>query len=335
MSKGIAEVTENPERIAVELDASVTLCKNRIVIGEAGLTKKGAERSALIILNQRISLGELFLAAWSAKTIRICADGGANRLYEFFEGYDVTLRQNYIPDYIIGDLDSLKPDVKSYYASKGATIICQNSQYSTDFTKCIRLLSLHYNSSTFRDAVMMKLPEVNHGIEIEDGIQDLYNDMLKKYTTDILPIEVLAINAIGGRFDQTIHSITQLYKLRSTDPYLKLVYLTDTDIILLIPGGGTLLSYDSEFRDSCIGNCGLLPIGVPTTILETRGLKWDVRNWDTSIVTGNVSSSNRLAGRKRCYLNAGDDFVLNLEIFPEKLACYIKQSTRKLDPPRI
>jgi hypothetical protein len=44
--------------------------------------------------------------------LKICADGGANRLFYNFNEEE---RSKYIPNYIAGDLDSLNPDVKSFY----------------------------------------------------------------------------------------------------------------------------------------------------------------------------------------------------------------------------
>lgn len=62
--------------------------------------------------------------------IRYCADGGANRLYDRFvkgkgkaenseEWAEEDERQeNWLPDLVLGDLDSLRLDVKAYYESK-------------------------------------------------------------------------------------------------------------------------------------------------------------------------------------------------------------------------
>lgn len=44
---------------------------------------------------------------------RICADGGANRLYDSLSEQD---RRRYLPDLIKGDLDSLRQDVEAFYS---------------------------------------------------------------------------------------------------------------------------------------------------------------------------------------------------------------------------
>ena len=62
-------------------------------------------------------------------SIRYCADGGANRLYDRFVKPGNALRDvggavehcaavDYLPDLIKGDFDSLKPHVKEYYESR-------------------------------------------------------------------------------------------------------------------------------------------------------------------------------------------------------------------------
>ena len=60
-------------------------------------------------------------------SLLICADGGANTAKKF----------NLIPDYIIGDLDSIKPDVYRYYSDK-SRIIKIKRQNDTDVEKCLK-----------------------------------------------------------------------------------------------------------------------------------------------------------------------------------------------------
>lgn len=62
--------------------------------------------------------------------LHFCADGGANRLYDFWDSdkrgkYVVSkssvwqLKLNrYLPTMVKGDLDSLRTDVRAYYSSK-------------------------------------------------------------------------------------------------------------------------------------------------------------------------------------------------------------------------
>ena len=161
----------------------------------------------------------------------------------------------------------------------------------------------------------------NYGIEDCHGIHTLYHAERKIWVER--DIDLLVLNAIDGRFDQTVHSITQLYVASRTDAYFRICYLTNTDLIMLIPAGGSLIKYSSEFKKECIKNCGLLPLGKPTTIKCTRGLKWDVENWPTSILNGKVSSSNRFVGSTCCYFDVEDPMVLNIELVLEKLPHFL------------
>lgn len=79
-------------------------------------------------------------------SIRICADGGANRLYDEVprlldsksEDSDVQIRSQYLPQSIRGDLDSVRGDVRDFYAGKGVEITdLAADQDSTDLQKCL------------------------------------------------------------------------------------------------------------------------------------------------------------------------------------------------------
>lgn len=306
---------DNEERISVNIDESKYSHKINL---EDYMSPPVDHKAALLVLNQEIGIPDLFLKLWKKYPLRVCADGGANRLYNLFKDDD-NVRLKYLPDYIVGDFDSLKPDVEQYYRNAGVPVIKQETQYSTDFSKCLCLIALHTHSSIFRDMISKKQPIASYS-----GLHDLYDAMLKDNGSKKFErIRLMAIGAIDGRFDQTIHSVTQLYKLSTEDSLFNLCYLSSTDLIFFIPKGGLLIEYSEQFRNKCIGCCGLLPLGGPTEIIETSGLKWDVGNWQTSIASGKVSSSNRFTGIDKCYIDSKDGIVMNIEIFIGKLIDYI------------
>lgn len=53
---------------------------------------------------------------------------------------DAQFFPRYIPDHIIGDLDSAKKEVLEYYKHKGVAIVHESDQDSTDLQKALNLL---------------------------------------------------------------------------------------------------------------------------------------------------------------------------------------------------
>lgn len=129
---------------------------------------------AMIILNQPITRKDTLHRAWEASTLRLCADGGANRLYDALTTEE---REDMLPSMIKGDLDSLRPDVRQFYASKGVEIKRDPSEYSTDLQKCI------------------------------EEVETVEKDTKEKYS-------LLFLGGLSGRLDQTLHVLAVLYKSR-------------------------------------------------------------------------------------------------------------------------
>ncbi|KAK9900048.1 thiamine pyrophosphokinase [Cystobasidium minutum MCA 4210] len=90
-------------------------------------------KTALIIINTPIIRKDIFETVWKNSSLRYCADGGANRLYDAF-GDD----PNFYPDLIKGDLDSIHKSVQAFYESKGVPIVTDKDLYDTDLGKCIK-----------------------------------------------------------------------------------------------------------------------------------------------------------------------------------------------------
>lgn len=105
--------------------------------------QENSSPAALIILNtpiinyNNLSKGEassplpgVLSALWKSSSYRICADGGANRLYHATVASHATSDsqltasgRSYLPDLITGDLDSLLPHVQEYYEQRGVPIV--------------------------------------------------------------------------------------------------------------------------------------------------------------------------------------------------------------------
>lgn len=104
---------------------------------------------ALIILNGPCLDFELLRLVWP-KSMNlgscpvICADGGANLLYDTTkalrmrnEDSGTTKPEEWIPSHIVGDLDSLRPEVQHWYEVRGATVVRDASVNSHDFQKSL------------------------------------------------------------------------------------------------------------------------------------------------------------------------------------------------------
>ncbi|KAF1937366.1 thiamine pyrophosphokinase [Clathrospora elynae] len=148
----------------------------------------------LLILNQPIAHFTAFSRLWKHSGYRICADGGANRLFDMFEGDLVEQRGQYLPDIIRGDLDSLRDDVRNYYAAQGVEVERDGDQYSTDFGKCMQKISSRSTS-----------------------LQD-----------------VLILGTLGGRVDQGLGLLHEMIREESKHPNLRLWLFSESSLSFIL-----------------------------------------------------------------------------------------------------
>ncbi|EDR08454.1 thiamine pyrophosphokinase Thi80 [Laccaria bicolor S238N-H82] len=209
--------------------------------------KHGNLGHALIILNQPFSAA-LFHRVWLSCEWRCCADGGANRLYDLFEGDE--LRSHYLPHLIKGDLDSIRPDVQEYYRSHGVPIIQDNDQDSTDLMKCLSA--------------------------IHDKEQAGASEQLK----------VILLGGLAGRLDQTIHLLSYLHKLRKTRK--SVVAVTDDNVGWVLDSGEHFIEIDHDVLGQTCGllPVGINSTKLSTTGLRWN-LTDQVSSFDGLISTSN------------------------------------------------
>ncbi|KAG6810486.1 hypothetical protein H0H92_011666 [Tricholoma furcatifolium] len=163
-----------------------------------------AASRSLIILNQPFSR-ELLNRVWNSCSWRLCADGGANRLYDTFSD-DPESRTKYAPDLIKGDLDSLRDDVRSYYSSLGVPVIQDEDQDTTDLMKCVETIE-----------------------EREKKRGETQND-------------IVILGGLSGRLNQTIHTLSYLHKLRKTRK--RVFTVTDDNIGWVLDAGDHIIEID-------------------------------------------------------------------------------------------
>ncbi|KAF2817025.1 thiamine pyrophosphokinase-like protein 1 [Mytilinidion resinicola] len=197
----------------------------------------------LLILNQPISPFEVFERLWRHSRYRICADGGANRLFDIFDGPLEHARADFLPSIIHGDLDSLRDDVRQYYSSKGVEVSQDPDQYSTDFRKAIRKIEKTDLSSPRR--------------------------------------EVLILGTLSGRVDQGLGLLHEMTREETRNPNLRLWLISETNVSwILRPGRNTISTGLSAGYFTC--NVGIVPVYGPAQI-TTSGLEWDVQDWATQM----------------------------------------------------
>ncbi|XP_023771884.1 thiamine pyrophosphokinase 1 isoform X1 [Lactuca sativa] len=213
---------------------------------------------ALIILNQRLPRFSPLL--WQHAKIRLCADGGANRLFDNMpelcsDEHSVSvIQERYKPDVIKGDMDSIRPDVLNFYKNLG-TMIVDNSddQDTTDLHKCIAY------------------------------VLDFVSD------DDKSNLCILVAGALGGRFDHEMGNINSLCRFSTT----RIVLLSDDCLIQLLPSNR---HHQIHIHSSVEGpHCGLIPIGAPSGSSTTTGLQWNLDNTEMRF-GGLVSTSNIVKG---------------------------------------
>jgi thiamine pyrophosphokinase len=231
---------------------------------QSSVTRHGSpEKTALVILNAPLEDLEYFRRLYDHALLRVCADGGANRLHRLLiDQVDDSLwreaLQGSLPNIIHGDLDSLDDGVRKRYEQLGVEILKDPDQYSTDFGKCIKL-------------ILKRLPDVK---------------------------DILVLGSIGGRVDQGVGLLHELYREQNSHPEVKFWFFSEASISLVLqPGTTTIHTPLEKIRTPPESglikrNVGILPVYGPAKI-SWKGVEYEVDDWPTEM-GGQVSTSNHI-----------------------------------------
>ncbi|OQD65700.1 hypothetical protein PENPOL_c005G05075 [Penicillium polonicum] len=290
---------------------------------------------ALLILNQPINEKAFGVLSKYASYI-ICADGGANRLFDMPEDNETESKQ--LPDSIVGDLDSIRPAVREYYEKLGVSVLQDLDQYSTDFTKCLKYLNGHA-------AEIIASPR--KGASTTKSNSNGANESTSTSPPDQSPLEIVVLGGLGGRVDQAFSQVHHLYMMTQTQRSIREtetntsssdaksaaggnLYLVSEESITFIiqTGKNTIHTPATKRADIATAsasaasksprkrkreqeqeqepepeqeyffeeNIGIIPLSSPAKI-TTHGFEWDVEDWHTEI-GGQLSTSNHIRADK-------------------------------------
>ncbi|KAI0965776.1 thiamine pyrophosphokinase [Xylaria arbuscula] len=244
-----------------------------------------------IILNQPIRDPCLFRDLWSAAETKIAADGGANHIYALSKrappaGTSEPAEQYEDLDTIIGDLDSLADEARQHFAA-GTRIIHEADQYSTDFAKAVHL------------------------------------------ARDESPVDpdIVCMGGLGGRVDQGLSQLHHLYLFQKSPTYAEgRMYLVSGDSLSFVLKGGArhrirvrepdIYVADTVRRisgDPFAKYVGIVPVGEPA-VISTKGLEWDVQDWDTSFGTRMSTSNHVLPETQVIEIKADKDVLFTIAL---------------------
>ncbi|KAF8567706.1 hypothetical protein P879_02134 [Paragonimus westermani] len=203
-------------------------------------------RKAVIFLNsENLKLHPLFDNLWSGAFPIAFVDGFANLMFSRPD------RENFLPQFVTGDFDSINDDALEYYRSKNSVHVIETpDQIATDFTKCIRILNEFIQKEPKADVIV--------GAYISGGRSDHEFGLIK--------------------------SLYEAHKMRSIPVYL----VSDYCVSLLLQEGQHTIHANTGFEGKHVG---LIPVGKPCMVTTRGlmwNLKDQLLSFDDLVSTSNA-----------------------------------------------
>lgn len=214
------------------------------------------QTTAILVLNQPITKENesKLIRLWKTSTVKFCVDGGANRLYEWcmsrtkFNNNNNVDSDDYVPDYVCGDLDSIEDHVMHYYESKGVKPVRLSNQDLTDFTKTLKFAINCISNGQIDHDLIDTQPNLPKYALTGDDIKHL-----KKVKIE----QIYCFCDFSGRLDHGLSNLSTLYNecLANVNTYI----ISSESLTFLLKKGKNIVHVNN---DECRGKyCGFFPLG--------------------------------------------------------------------------
>ncbi|XP_043261978.1 thiamin pyrophosphokinase 1-like [Colletes gigas] len=239
---------------------------------------------AVVILNRPLSWNrDILLNIWENAQVRVTVDGGTLRWIHYLQKHGIDLLnetcRKYVPDFIIGDLDSCSSIVLEQMKSMGSVVVETPDQNHTDYTKAL--------------------------IQIKE-LDEKANMKLKA---------IYVFVKTSGRFDHLLGNINTLYKSDQFIKDVQIIQIANNSLTWLLRPG----SHSINIPNLLVQNtspCGLFPVGAPINSITTTGLKWNLNN--AIMQFGGLVSSSNTYGSSKVTVNTDSPVLWTMSIKPLK-----------------
>mmetsp|Transcript_53736 Transcript_53736/g.69013 ORF Transcript_53736/g.69013 Transcript_53736/m.69013 type:complete len:301 (+) Transcript_53736:39-941(+) len=257
------------------------------------------ERTSLILLNTPLQ-PELVSQIWKFTSLHICADGASNRLKNILP--------THIPDLIVGDLDSAKKETLQYYQQyenilknnnkKCEILNLSNDQDSTDLEKALKQSALRGCDNAIIIGQFINQGRLDH---LFGMIQSLFK----------------CLQSNKQKSNQNIHSF----------PFLKnaIVLSEESMMQLILPQVNNQINTNSKSQskpqikehqlNTIYGHhCGLIPLDGICSNVNTKGLKWDLKNDELKF--GSLVSTSNIIMSDSITISTDEPLIFTMTLLP-------------------
>jgi thiamine pyrophosphokinase len=225
---------------------------------------------ACILINAPLVSHQVLVNILSQSPLRICADGGSNVMYDTISSGSCPECERMLPHIVIGDLDSIRDDVREFFSSRGVEIMKVWDQDRTDLEKAL----------TYAET------------------------RLSGHSPFFVPI-IGSIGAHEGRIDQFFAVLHAMFKFRNS-AVIRPIQVGNQSILIVLENG----KHDIRVPESAVGrHCGLVPMFGKVYRIKTTGLEWNLNDEMGASYFGGLVSTNNILRSNLLYVETSDPIL--------------------------